>query len=96
MKIRGVKHKGLKRLLEADDVSRLPPRSVERIRNILSFLQDMSDVEELRVMPSWRLHKLSGARVGTWSLTVTRNWRITFRIAEPDNEICDLDYEDYH
>ena len=37
-----------------------------------------------------------GDRKGTWSLHVTRNWRLTFRIDTEEHEICDLDYEDYH
>jgi proteic killer suppression protein len=39
---------------------------------------------------------LSGERKGTWSLFVTRNWRLTFRIDKGGVEIIDLDYEDYH
>jgi toxin HigB-1 len=31
-----------------------------------------------------------------WSLFVTRNWRITFRINQDEIEISDLDFEDYH
>ena len=33
---------------------------------------------------------------GNLSLTVTRNWRVTFRIDQAEGEIFDLDYEDYH
>jgi len=40
--------------------------------------------------------QLSGDRKGTWSLFVTRNWRITFRIDKEAIEIINLDYEDYH
>ena len=29
-------------------------------------------------------------------LTVTRNWRITFRIDTEEAQIVDLNYEDYH
>jgi toxin HigB-1 len=43
-----------------------------------------------------KAHQLTGNRKGTWSLTVTRNWRITFRIDQHEGEIFDLDYEDYH
>ena len=35
-----------------------------------------------------------GDRKGTWSLSVTRNWRLTFGIG--DDEIIDLNLEDYH
>ena len=40
--------------------------------------------------------RLTGGRKGTWSLTVTANWRLTFRIDREEREIVDLDYEDYH
>ena len=33
---------------------------------------------------------------GVWSLFVTKNWRMTFRIDQDEIEIIDLDYEDYH
>lgn len=96
MKIATVKHKGLRRLLEADDASGLPAQFVGKIRNILAFLQDMESIEELRTIPSWKAHQLSGDRKGTWSLFVSQNWRITFKIDATDIEIIDLDYEDYH
>jgi toxin HigB-1 len=39
---------------------------------------------------------LTGNRKGEWSLFVTKNWRITFRIDGQDIEIIDLNFEDYH
>ena len=63
---------------------------------MVTFLQEMEDARELRDVPSWRVHQLTGDRKGTWSLTVTRNWRLTFRIDRTEGEILDLDYEDYH
>ena len=44
---------------------------------LVSFLQDMGEESELRTVPSWKAHQLTGDRKGTWSLFVTRNWRIT-------------------
>lgn len=96
MRIRNVLHKGLRRFIEADDASGLQPAVIEKLRRILSFLQDMEREEELRSVPSWKAHQLTGARNGTWSLFVTRNWRLTFRIDRDEVEIIDLDYEDYH
>jgi proteic killer suppression protein len=63
---------------------------------MISFLQDMEKETELNAMRSWKAHQLSGDRKGTWSLSVTKNWRLTFRIDQTDIEIIDLDYEDYH
>lgn len=44
--------------------------------------------------PGWRIHQLTGARAGTWSISVSGNWRITFDLEE--GEIGNLDLEDYH
>lgn len=82
--------------MERDDPSGLPGAFREKIRNILSFLQDMESVDELRSFPLWRAHRLAGDRRGRWSISVTRNWRITFGIDEVEGEIVDLDFEDYH
>ena len=96
MKIRNVVHRGLRRFIQHNDPSGLAPAVVERVRNILTFLQEMEDARELRDIPSWKAHQLTGDRKGTWSLTITRNWRITFRIDQTEREILDLDYGDYH
>ena len=96
MKIRNVIHRGLRRFIERDDASGLSPSVVEKVRNIVTFLQEMEDARELQDVPSWKVHQLAGDRKGTWSLAVTRNWRITFGIDRTEREIFDLNYEDYH
>ena len=63
---------------------------------MVSFLQDMEKEDELRTVPSWKAHQLTGNSKGKWSLFVTKHWRITFRIDLEEIEIIDLDYEDYH
>ena len=89
-------HKGLRRFIEDDDATGLQAAVVPKVRRIATFLQDMEREDELRTVPSWKAHQLTGDRKGTWSLFVTKNWRITFRIDQTEIEIIDLDYEDYH
>jgi proteic killer suppression protein len=96
LKIRNFVHKGLKRLYAEDVAKGVPPDTVDRLRKMLAFIDDMQDVEELRALPSWKVHTLTGDRKGTWSLTVNRNRRLTFRIDTAEQEIVDLDLEDYH
>ena len=96
MKIKNVIHKGLRRFIEENDPSGLQPAVVTKVQRIVSFLQDMEGEEELRTVPSWKAHMLTGNRKGTWSLFVTKNWRMTFRIDRQEIEIIDIDYEDYH
>ena len=96
MRIRNVLHKGLRRLIEDDDASGLQVAAAAKLRRMISFLQDMEREDELRTVPSWKAHRLTGDRKGTWSLFVTKNWRLTFQIDQNEIEIIDLDYEDYH
>ena len=91
-----VQPRGLRRLIEDDSAAALQPAVVPKLRRILSFLQDMEHEEELRTVPGWKAHRLVGDRKGMWSLAVTKNWRITFRIDRAESEIVDLDSEDYH
>ena len=96
MRIRNVRHKGLKRFILKGDASGLPANYIGKITNIIAFLQDMGAEEELLSVPTWKAHQLTGDRVGVWSLFVSRNWRITFAIDNEEIEIIDLDFEDYH
>lgn len=96
MRIRNFAHKGLKRLYAEDNAKGVPPDSANKLRKMLAFLDDMQDPEELRALPSWKVHTLTGDRKGTWSLSVTRNRRLTFYVDTAEWEICDVDLEDYH
>ena len=95
MKIRSFVHKGIRRLFVRDDPKGVPAAAVDKLRKMLAFLQDMGAADELRAVPVWKAHRLTGNRKGTWSLHVTRNWRLTFRV-EGNKEIVDIDLEDYH
>jgi proteic killer suppression protein len=96
MQIGNVLHRGLRRFIQRNDSSGLPPPAVEKVRNMLTFLQEMEDAGELRDVPRWKAPQLAGDRRGTWSLSVTRNWRMTFRIDQVEGAIRDLNFEDYH
>jgi proteic killer suppression protein len=94
MNIRAVKHRGLRRFLENDDPRELRPDLVNRVRNILTALVAAADMQGVQGPPGWRIHRLTGDREGTWSVSVSGNWRITFDLDGGD--ITNLDLEDYH
>jgi proteic killer suppression protein len=94
--IRSFVHKGLKQLYLDDKAKGLPPDAWDKLRKMLAFLANMQDAQELRSLPTWKAHALTGDRKGTWSLHVTGNWRLTFRINTEEGEVCDLNLEDYH
>ncbi len=57
MRIRNVRHKGLRRFVEDDSTAALQPAIVPEWRRILSFLQDMESGEELPAVPAWKAHR---------------------------------------
>lgn len=73
-----VRHKGLRRFIEADDRSKLPADKVERLRELLTVLNDASTIRDLD-LPSYRLHRLKGDLKDHYALTVRANWRLVFR-----------------
>lgn len=96
MEIRNIRHKGLRRLVEKNNPKGLPQDYRAKIADIMAFLIDMEDIEEVFDLRKYKPHRLSGGRVGTYSFHVTSNWRITFRHDAATNELYDVDYEDYH
>lgn len=94
MRVTGFAHKAIRRLFEQGDAKGLPPDAVDKLRKMLAFLEAMREERELRDIPVWKAHRLTGDRRGTWSLHVTRNWRLTFRIDGDD--VADVNLEDYH
>jgi proteic killer suppression protein len=89
-------HKGLKKLYLEDSSKGLPPEAVDKLRKMLLFLQEMNEEDELATIPVWKAHRLIGNRKGSWSLYVTRNWRLTFWIDRGTQEVRDVNLEDYH
>jgi toxin HigB-1 len=96
VRIRNFAHKGLKELYTDDSTRGIPADAADKLRKMLAFLEGMEDAEELRSLPAWKVHTLSGDRKGAWSLSVTRNRRLTFWIDTAENDVCDVNLEDYH
>ena len=80
MQIQSVRHKGLKRFIEDDDDRGIRGDLIGRVRNVLTVLIAAADMDGVQGPPGWRIHPLSGERAGTWSISVSGNWRITFDI----------------
>ncbi len=45
-------------------------------------------------LPGYRLHRLRGGLKGFWSVTISGNWRIIFRV--DDGDVYDADLLDYY
>ena len=94
MEIASIRHKALRQFAETGKSKGLPGNLVDRLRNMLAYLAAIDAADELRSPPNYGAHQLTGDRAGEWSLTVTKNWRRTFRVNQA-LAIEDVDLEDY-
>jgi proteic killer suppression protein len=91
--IQNVRHKGLKQLFESGISAGVNPQHVSRLRGILALLETAETIDDMD-LAGLNLHELKGERKGTWSVKVSGNWRVTFKIKQGD--VIDVNYEDYH
>jgi proteic killer suppression protein len=91
--IRSFKHKGVAKFYRSGSTAGIQAKHAKRLRLILGRLNAATDIKDMD-LPGLRLHKLSGKRRNIWSVTVSGNWRVTFRFDNGDAEV--VNYEDYH
>ena len=91
--IRSFRHKGLAKFFTTSSKAGIQTAQAERLSLILAALNAATAAADMG-LPGLRLHPLKGGRSGTWSVSVSGNWRITFRFEGKD--AIDVDYEDYH
>ena len=91
--IRGFRHKGLERFFTKSDRRGIDTRQADRIRRILDRIDVAVRPEDMN-LPGLRFHGLKGDRKGAYAVSVSGNWRITFRFEEAD--AIDVNLEDYH
>lgn len=91
--IKSISSKPLRLLFEKDDGSKLPSLSLNKIKLIITLLNAASEPGDMN-FPGSGLHKLSGNMHNFWSVKVSGNYRIIFRME--DENVYDVDYLDYH
>ncbi len=91
--IKSFRHKGLARFFSNSDRRGIDAKQADRIRRILNRLDAARKPEDMNI-PGFGFHGLSGNRKGTYSVSVSGNWRITFRFEAGD--AIEVNLEDYH
>jgi proteic killer suppression protein len=91
--IKGFRHKGLERFFASGSRAGIQAKHADRLRLILGRLNVSTSVRDMN-LPGLDLHELRGNRKGTWAVTVSGNWRVTFTCTGKGVER--VDYEDYH
>jgi len=91
--IQKFKHKGLKQLFETGSSAGINLQHKTRLRQILALLETAETLDDMD-LPGLNLHELKGKRKGSWSMKVSGNWCVTFKLQNGD--AFDINYEDYH
>ena len=91
--IRGFKHKGLGKFFQTGSKAGIQAQHAERLRLILGRLSAATAPKDM-ALPGLDLHPLKSNGKGTWAVSVSENWRITFKFVGKDAE--SVHYEDYH
>jgi proteic killer suppression protein len=91
--IKSFKHKGLRLFFETGTTSGINPQHAKKLRQRLAVIHDAEVIGDIN-LPGYKLHPLTGDRLGQWAVTVSGNLRVTFEFIDGDAYI--VNYEDYH
>lgn len=97
MELKSAKHKAIKAMLDGKmNPKGLNKRDAKLIAARLTVLANADNLPQVtKAFGGWRVHVLSEPLAGWWSIDVTGNWRLIFRMDQP-GVITDLDYKDTH
>ena len=91
--IKAFRHRGLRELYQRGKSSKVAQGHVPKLLRILTALDQSVGPEGMNI-PGFRLHPLKGRLLGCYAVSVSGNWRVTFRFE--GNHAVDVDYLDYH
>ncbi|WP_233981883.1 type II toxin-antitoxin system RelE/ParE family toxin [Pectobacterium versatile] len=91
--IKSFRHKGIERFFKSGSTAGIQSKHAVKLSVQLTALNSAKRPEDMSA-PGWKLHPLKGSEQGRWSISVSGNWRLTFRFDGDDVEL--VDYLDYH
>jgi toxin HigB-1 len=95
MAIRSFSHKGVEEVFYRGRSRHVGAEFHKRMGLILDAIDGATGIADLRGARGF--HGLTGDRSGTFAMSVSGNWRLTFRFEHGDTgDVLDVDFEDYH
>ena len=91
--IRSFRHKGIERFFKIGSKAGIQAKHADRLRLQLFALDNAKRPHDMSAS-GWKLHQLHGSLAGHWAVSVSGNWRLTFKFVGEDAEL--VDYQDYH
>jgi len=92
----GFRHKGLEKFFLTDRRTGIQPAHAQKLRERLTVLNVVKRISDIpaSLAAAWDVHPLKGELKDHYGLSVSGNWRITFKFTGEDVEM--VDYIDYH
>jgi proteic killer suppression protein len=91
--IESFRHRGLERFFLTGSKAGIQPKHASKPRLQLFVLDNARGPRDLNA-PGWNLHPLAGPLKDHWAVSVSGNWRLTFKFEGEDAIL--VDYQDYH
>lgn len=91
--IRTFWHRGIEKFFRTGSKVGIQDKHAARLRLQLFALDNAKGPGDLNA-PGWRLHSLTGTLRDHWAISVSGNWRLTFKFEGEDAVL--VDYQDYH
>ena len=91
--IKSFRHRGVERFFLTGSKAGIQAKHAEKLRLQLFALDNAKQPADMNA-PGWRLHQFAGSLKGHWAISVSGNWRLTFKFEGEDAIL--VDYQDYH
>ena len=91
--IKSFAHKGLEEFFLTGSTRGIQPKHADKLELMLDRLNAAAEIRDMNV-PGYDLHPLKGKLKNHWSVKVSANWRVTFRLEAGDAHV--VNYQDYH
>jgi toxin HigB-1 len=91
--IKSWRHKGIKLFYETGSAAKINSNHADKLHDILQVLDFVTSPEQMN-LPGLKFHQLSGNLKNFYAISVSGNWRLTFKFDGQDAVL--VDYQDYH
>ena len=91
--IKSFRHRGVEKFFHAGSKAGIQPKHASKLRLQLFALDNARQAGDMNA-PGWSLHSLAAELKGHWAVSVSGNWRLTFKFEAEDAVL--VDYQDYH
>jgi proteic killer suppression protein len=91
--IKSFRHRGVEKFFRTGSKAGIQAKHASKLRLQL-FALDNAKAPGNMSAPGWRLHRLTGQLTDHWAISVSGNWRLTFKFDGEDAIL--VDYQDHH